>query len=221
MLCTKCKKRMAVVFMTRMEGEKTINEGLCLKCAKELGIKPVDDMMKQMGISDEELENMEEQLQELTSGENLEGFDLGGAQTSNFIQNFLGKLGNKADEPMDGAIIPIDDNKKHEKNTNQKSSSKKPVKERKFLNAYCEDLTKKAADGKIDNIIGRDQEIYRVIQILNRRTKNNPCLIGEPGVGKTAIAEGIALKIVNGDVPAKIAEKEIFLLDLTALVAGT
>ncbi len=216
MICSRCKKRPAVVFMTKMDGSQTINEGLCLTCAKELGIKQVDDLIKNMGISEEELQAMSDQMAQLMNPD--EGFDpddedadfqQGGAQTFPFLQSMFGSNRSaNGDEPSS-------DDK-------QKPKSKKDKKpKRKFLDGYCENLTKKAKDGKLDKIIGRDQEIYRVIQILNRRTKNNPCLIGEPGVGKTAIAEGIALRIASGDVPAKLADKEIHLLDLTALVAGT
>ena len=217
MLCSRCKKRTAVVFITRMEGEKTVNDGLCLMCAKELNIGPVNDLMKKFGISDEEMEQMGEQMDEMMSamgpmlegeepeeggeepGEEDENFQPGGAATfPSFMQNIMGGgPGN------------------HNKET------KKKDKKRRCLNQYCTDLTKKARDGKIDAIIGRDREIYRITQILCRRTKNNPCLIGEPGVGKTAIAEGLALRIAAGEVPTRLKNKEIFLLDLTALVAGT
>ncbi len=212
MLCSRCKRRPAVVFMTRMEGTETINEGLCLKCAKELGIKPVDDMMKQMGITDEELEDMSNQLMDIMGDED-NGFEPGGSQTFPFLQNLFGDQAAKQPENpgVPGRQNPAQPNGK----------AGKKEKKRKYLDNYCENLTQKAKDGKLDRIIGRDQEIYRVVQILNRRTKNNPCLIGEPGVGKTAIAEGIALRIAQGNVPAKLADKEIHLLDLTALVAGT
>ncbi len=215
MLCSRCKKRMAVVFVSRMDGTETKNEGLCLKCARELGIKPVNDMMDQLGVTDEDLEDMSNQLMELMpqDGEDLpegeEGFELGGAQTFPFLQNLFG--GNSASAASDA---------KTEGNKQEKDKAKKS-KKRKFLENYCTNLTQRARDGKIDNIVGRDKEIYRVVQILSRRTKNNPCLIGEPGVGKTAIAEGIALRIAQGKVPFRLSDKEIYLLDLTALVAGT
>lgn len=215
MLCSRCKKRMAVVFVSRMDGTETKNEGLCLKCARELGIKPVNDMMDQLGVTDEDLEDMSNQLMELMpqDGEDLpegeEGFELGGAQTFPFLQNLFG--GNSASAASDA---------KTEGNKQEKDKTKKS-KKRKFLENYCTNLTQRARDGKIDNIVGRDKEIYRVVQILSRRTKNNPCLIGEPGVGKTAIAEGIALRIAQGKVPFRLSDKEIYLLDLTALVAGT
>ena len=191
MLCSRCKKRMAVVFVSRMDGTETKNEGLCLKCARELGIKPVNDMMDQLGVTDEDLEDMSNQLMELMpqDGEDLpegeEGFELGGAQTFPFLQNLFG--GNSASAASDA---------KTEGNKQEKDKAKKS-KKRKFLENYCTNLTQRARDGKIDNIVGRDKEIYRVVQILSRRTKNNPCLIGEPGVGKTAIAEGIALRIAQ------------------------
>ena len=219
MLCSRCKKRMAVVFVSRMDGTETKNEGLCLKCAKELGIKPVNDMMDQLGVTDEDLENMSSQLmgfmpqdsENLPDGEEDEDFEMGGAQTFPFLQNLFGK------EPP--ASQPKESQTGENKQTQNKS--KKNAKKRKFLENYCTNLTQRAKDGKIDNIIGRDKEIYRIVQILSRRTKNNPCLIGEPGVGKTAIAEGIALRIAHGEVPFRLSDKEIYLLDLTALVAGT
>lgn len=233
MLCTRCKKRIAVLFMTRIEGENTVNEGLCVQCARELGIKPVSDLIEKMGISEEELEAMSNQLSELVeNGE--EGFDMGGAQPFPFLQGLFSgsesaKSSPKKDYPTaerSTAILPVEE-KASESRREQRggASTRRGEKEkqpkRKYLDAYCENLTHKAKSGQLDRIVGRDNEMYRVIQILNRRTKNNPCLIGEPGVGKTAIAEGIALKIAAGDVPARLLNKEIFLLDLTALVAGT
>jgi len=209
MICSRCKKRIAVIFLTRMDGSNNpVNEGLCLKCAKELGIKPVSDMMEKMGISDEEAESMSDMMM-IPEGD--EDFEAGGAQTFPFLNQLFGK--NNASD---------DDQQKSAPRKDKKSSEKgKGDQKRKFLDNYCENLSKKAREGKLDRIIGRDEEIYRVIQILNRRVKNNPCLIGEPGVGKTAVAEGIALRIASGNVPAKLADKEIMLLDLTALVAGT
>lgn len=222
MLCSRCKKRVAVVFMTRMENGKTINEGLCLQCAKELGIGPVNELMEKMGITDDEIENMNDQLMGMIdeNGEEIDpdldsddpDFVPGGAQTFPFFQNMFGKMnGASGQNPQDSA----------EKRTRRSEKKGKKEPKRKFLEAYCTDLTQKARDGQLDNIIGRDEEIYRVVQILNRRTKNNPCLIGEPGVGKTAIAEGIAQRIAAGRVPLKLKDKEIHLLDMTALVAGT
>ena len=222
MLCSRCKKRVAVVFMTRMENGKTINEGLCLQCAKELGIGPVNELMEKMGITDDEIENMNDQLMgmmdedgeeiDLDSDSDDSDFVPGGAQTFPFLQNMFGKMNGAAGQnPQETP----------EKKTRRPDKREKKAPKRKFLEAYCTDLTKKARDGQLDRIIGRDEEIYRVVQILNRRTKNNPCLIGEPGVGKTAIAEGIAQQIASGTVPLKLKDKEIHLLDMTALVAGT
>lgn len=219
MMCSRCKKRMAVIFMTRMEAGQTINEGICLKCAKEMGLKPVDELMNKMGISDEELESMSDQMMDMF-GE--DGFEMGGAQALPFLQNIFGGAAENALVPQeqstssDEPIAPAHNAPKQERK--QKGA---PEKKFKHLDAYCENLSRKAAQGKLDRVIGRDREIYRVIQILNRRTKNNPCLIGEPGVGKTAVAEGIAQRLVNGEVPMRLADKELYLLDLTALVAGT
>mgnify|MGYP002265036735 FL=1 len=221
MLCSRCKKRVAVVFMTRMENGKTINEGLCLQCAKELGIGPVNELMEKMGITDDEIENMNDQLMgmmdedgeeiDLDSDSDDSDFVPGGAQTFPFLQNMFGKMNGAAGQnPQETP----------EKKTRRPDKREKKAPKRKFLEAYCTDLTQKARDGQLDRIIGRDEEIYRVVQILNRRTKNNPCLIGEPGVGKTAIAEGIAQRIASGTVPLKLKDKEIHLLDMTALVAG-
>ena len=211
MLCSRCKKRMAVVFVSRMEGDKTVNEGLCLQCAKELGIKPVEDLMNKMGISGDELDAINEQMMESLDGDGENGFELGGAQAFPFLNNIFGAPMAEGSEPSEE--MPPKPRKK--------SAQKSQPQEKKYLNAYCENLTEKAARGGFDPIIGRDKEIGRVIQILNRRTKNNPCLIGEPGVGKTAIAEGIAQRIASKDVPLKLMDKEVWMLDLTALVAGT
>ena len=208
MLCSRCKKNIAVVFMSRIENGETINEGLCLKCAKELNIPQVAQIMDNMGISDDDLENVTNELMEYIDGES---FEPGGAETMPFLQNLFG---GAVPEKMNGSdAAGAKKNKDKGKNGREKK--------RKFLDTYCTNLTRQAAEGKLDNIIGRDKEIYRVEQILSRRTKNNPCLIGEPGVGKTAIAEGIAQKIASGDVPFRLADKELYLLDLTALVAGT
>ena len=203
---------MAVVFVSRMEGDKTYNEGLCLQCAKELGIKPVEDLMTKMGITGDELDALNEQLMNPEEMDD-ESFEMGGAAPLPFLNSIFG--GAPSEEGGEAAG----------KGTEQKKGGAKQQKgkapERKFLNLYCEDLTAKARRGGFDPIIGRNREIDRVIQILCRRTKNNPCLIGEPGVGKTAIAEGIAQRIAAGNVAAKLADKELWLLDLTALVAGT
>lgn len=222
-LCSRCGERPAVVFIQKMEGDEVIPEGLCIQCAKEMNIGPIRQMIDKLGISDEELEQASEQMSQFM--ENMDDFDFGdlgsmfdpdnaeGAQTLPFANMFGGSSNENKEESKDA---PKD--KKGKKN---KRSKKAQDDSRKFLNNYCNNLTKKAKNGKIDNIIGRETEISRAIQILCRRTKNNPCLIGEPGVGKTAIAEGLAIKIAKGEVPARLADKEIYLLDLTALVAGT
>lgn len=203
---------MAVVFVSRMEGDKTYNEGLCLQCAKELGIKPVEDLMTKMGITGDELDALNEQLMNPEEMDD-ESFEMGGAAPLPFLNSIFG--GAPSEEGGEAAG----------RGTEQKKGGAKQQKgkapERKFLNLYCEDLTAKARRGGFDPIVGRNREIDRVIQILCRRTKNNPCLIGEPGVGKTAIAEGIAQRIAAGNIAAKLADKELWLLDLTALVAGT
>ncbi|HIW73578.1 MAG TPA: ATP-dependent Clp protease ATP-binding subunit [Firmicutes bacterium] len=221
MLCSRCKKRTAVVFITRMEGDKPINDGLCLVCAKELGIKPVDDLLDKFGITDEDVEQMDQQLGELMNpGEDGEdAFTPGGAATFPFLQNLFGNMHNGAGG-TNGAAAGNGAGPSTGSPASDKAGRKKE-KKRKFIGAYCTDLTAKARRGELDRIIGRDREIFRVIQILSRRTKNNPCLIGEPGVGKTAIAEGLALRIAEGNVPPRLLDKEIQLLDLTALVAGT
>ena len=214
MLCSRCKKRLAVIYMTRMENGQTVSEGLCLPCAKELGLKPVDDLMNKMGLSEEDLDKMSDQMMEVMGDmeeDGEDGFEKGGAMPFPFMQNLFGGLMNREKESAEGEGNPPPKKEKPEKGAPKY----------KYLENYCENLTRKAREGKMDAIIGREKEIYRVVQILNRRTKNNPCLIGEPGVGKTAIAEGIAQRIVEGKVPAKIAQKEVYMLDLTGLVAGT
>ena len=218
-LCSRCKKNIATVFITRMEGDKTVNEGLCLKCAKSLGLPQVNEMMQRMGITDEDLDNLNnEMMQAMDSIENVE--DLPGGEddeeagkTATFP--FLNRLFNNGGELAPKEDVPTEDGSRREKKEG------KPNGKRKFLEGYCISLNRKAKEGKLDPVIGRAEEIERVIQILNRRQKNNPCLIGEPGVGKTAIAEGLAQRIAAGDVPYKLRDKEVFLLDLTALVAGT
>ena len=218
LMCSRCKKRPAVVFISQMNAgdpNQKHNEGLCLVCAKELGISQVDDYIKSMGISEDEIQAMSEQLMELTDGND---FELGGSGT---MPSFLSSLfGGAPGEPQDNGISaePIKNRGAAPKNSDAKGDKKKKL---KFLTNYCTNLTERAREGKLDNIVGRDKEISRVIHILSRRQKNNPCLIGEPGVGKTAVAEGIAQKIVSGDVPFHIKDKELYLLDLTALVAGT
>ncbi len=213
-LCSRCKKRPAMFFVTKVEGEKTTQEGLCIKCALEMNIGPVKQMMQSMGISEDELDDVSEQFEAMFGEDG--GFEPGGAGTMPFLQNFAEMNGENLPEQTAQETSTSEKKKKWGKK-NKDDATKK----RKFLDQYCTDLTAKARAGRIDRIIGRDNEIYRAVQILCRRTKNNPCLIGEPGVGKTAIAEGLALRIAAGDVPAKLRDKEIHLLDLTALVAGT
>ena len=217
MICSKCKKRPAVIFVSRVDGDKTTQEGYCIKCATELNIGPIKQMMQSMGITEDDIEAVSEQFGDMM--ENMDDFQLGGAGTMPFMQNFLNN--NSMDTNSSPVEEQIEEEEEEKEDNKGKKKKKKHKTKRKFLNSYCTDLTAKARDGKIDRIIGRETEIYRVTQILCRRTKNNPCLIGEPGVGKTAIAEGLALKIAAGDVPARIADKEIHLLDLTSLVAGT
>ena len=225
-MCSRCHKNVAVIFITKLEGGETKNEGLCLKCARELGIKPIDDMMKKMGISDEDLDNLTNEMMSAFGGaEGMEGLvaqpgdpdgeeDDGRTATFPFLNQLFGGNGGQNGQPNPGG-----DPNRGDK-TAQNGKGERPAK-RKFLENYCISLTKRAQEGKLDKLIGRDRELERVIQILNRRQKNNPCLIGEPGVGKTAIAEGLAMKIAKGDVPYKLQDKEVYLLDLTALVAGT
>lgn len=211
MMCSRCKKRPAVVFISQMnmkDPSAKRNEGLCLVCAKELGISQVDEYMKQMGITEEEVQAMSDELMNLTDGDD---FEMGGSNTMpNFLSNLFG-----------GAVNPGHGENPFASKPRDKQQKKDKKKELKFLNNFCTNLTERAREGKLDNIIGRERECDRVIQILSRRQKNNPCLIGEPGVGKTAIAEGIAQRIVAGNVPYHLQGKEIYLLDLTALVAGT
>ena len=225
-LCSRCKKNIAVVFITRQENGQNVNEGLCLKCAKNLGLPQVDEMMRRMGITDEDLDNISNEMMGAFGGvENLEGLtdaddpdadnedEDGKTATFPFLSRFFG--GNPAANDAQ--------NGNETEQTQSPRSNKKVEKgsKHKFLDSYCINLSQRARDGKLDAVIGREEEIERVIQILNRRQKNNPCLIGEPGVGKTAIAEGLAQRIVAGDVPFKLRSKEVYLLDLTALVAGT
>ena len=221
-LCSRCKKNIATVFITRMEGDKTVNEGLCLKCAKNLGLPQVNDMMQRMGITDDDLDNLNnEMMQAMDSIENAEELPGGdtdeedAGKTATFP--FLNRLFNNGGEPP----APTGETSTDDHADRREKREGKPSGKRKFLEGYCISLNRKAKEGKLDPVIGRAEEIERVIQILNRRQKNNPCLIGEPGVGKTAIAEGLAQRIVAGNVPYKLREKEVYLLDLTALVAGT
>ena len=221
-LCSKCKMRPAIIFMTKMDGDKkSDSEGLCLKCAME-STGPIKQMMENMGITEDDVDEMSEQFGAMMGmGEDGEGFEPGGIPTFPFIQGMMGMNPNANKEDEGITSDSADKDKKNEKGKKGRQKGEKNDKKRKFLPLYCTNLTQRARDGKLDRIIGRDNEIYRTIQILCRRSKNNPCLIGEPGVGKTAIAEGLALKIASGDVPAKLANKEIHLLDLTSLVAGT
>ena len=223
-LCSRCKKNVAVVFISKLDGDKTINEGLCLKCAKDLGLPQVDDMMKRMGISDEDLETLNNEMMQAMNGvENIE--DLPGGDEDDGEEEegktatfpFLNRLFSGSDAQKGGESEDCSASRdRREKDRKDPKNGK-----RKYLENYCISLTQKAKDGKRDPVIGRAQEIERVVQILNRRQKNNPCLIGEPGVGKTAIAEGLAQRIADGNVPFKLRDKEVYLLDLTALVAGT
>ena len=223
MVCIRCQKRPAIIFIQRMENGQMKQEGYCLHCARELHIKPVDDLMKQFGMSEQDLDNMENRMESMME-------ELGDSNPLSMLMNMSG-AGEDADaENMDEDLVPGSnatfplgftgtEKQDGEKKTDRKNGKKPP--KRKFLDTYCENLTRKAREGKLDDIIGRDREIYRTIQILSRRQKNNPCLIGEAGVGKTAIAEGIAERIAKGQVPIGLRDKEIFLLDLTSLVAGT
>ncbi len=228
MLCSRCKKRSAVIFVTKIENNETVNEGLCIKCAKELGIKPISQMIDQMGISDEELDDMCEQMNGMMgdgdgfSTPSFDGFEEGGAQSMNLFQKLMSNLTGGMQPPgQTSDSAPSSDSKEEGKKKEKKNKKQPEGPKHKYLDAFCQNLTEKARNGATDPVIGRENEILRVLQILNRRTKNNPCLIGEPGVGKTAIAEGIAQRIVTGNAPAKIARKEVWLLDLTALIAGT
>ena len=220
MLCSRCHKRPAVVFIASSV-DSSQSQGLCLVCAKELGIKPVNDLMEKMGITDEQMEAMESELNELMNldpaGGNEDGessFTPGGAATFPFLQSIFSSGPQPGQQNNPGQAKQPEASPKGKRGENRKTK-------RKHIEAYCTNLTGRAKAGEIDRIIGRDREISRVIQILSRRTKNNPCLIGEPGVGKTAVAEGLALRIAEGSVPARLKKKEIHLLDLTALVAGT
>ena len=226
-LCSKCNKRPAVVFISDANNPQNKPNGLCILCAKEAGIKPIDDMLKSMNISDENIEEISEHMNEMMGGmspeeliamaseeigdmEGMDDFESGGAPAfPSFLSQIFG--GNNAEKNEDA------DKSENDK----KKSDKKKKGKKKFLDMYCTNLTQRAREGKIDAIVGRDEELYRTIQILSRRSKNNPCLIGEPGVGKTAIVEGLAMKIASGEAPARLLDQEIWLLDLTGLVAGT
>ena len=224
-LCSRCGKNVAVVFITKIENGQSKNEGLCLKCARELHIKPVDDVLEKMGISDDDLDNLSGEMMSAMNGvEDLlamdgeeQGEDDGKTATFPFLSRLFGGSAGQNNAP-NGSEPPFgsfQNDRPHAENPAP------PKGKRKFLDNYCIDLTQRAREGKLDSMIGREEELERVIQILNRRQKNNPCLIGEPGVGKTAIAEGLAQRIAMGNVPYKLRDKQVFLLDLTALVAGT
>ena len=218
-LCSRCKKNVAVIFITKIENGVSTNEGLCLKCAKELGIKQVDDMVKQMGISDEDIENMSGEMMSLMGGNPDED---GGEDDELDSQTATFPFLNKLFGGLTGRNNPNNQPAQQEPPKSEPGAPTKPAKKKhKFLDTYCLNLTERARAGQLDRIVGREVETDRVIQILNRRQKNNPCLIGEPGVGKTAIAEGLAQKIAAGEVPFKLLDKEVFLLDMTAMVAGT
>ena len=240
MKCNRCKKRMAVVFITTMQGEEKHNEGLCLICAKELGVPQVSEYMKQMGISEDDIEEsykaifgddelfaLDDDEYEDDADESVDAFKPGGAGTMpKFLQNLFNDFRESSSSviPESGNIPPANSVTGREKVPKENKKTKKSGKEdkkRKFLDTFCTNITTKAKKGELDRIIGREKEIERVIQILSRRTKNNPCLIGEPGVGKTAIAEGIAQRLVAGEVPFRLQKKEVYLLDLTVLIAGT
>ncbi|MBQ4624886.1 MAG: ATP-dependent Clp protease ATP-binding subunit, partial [Clostridia bacterium] len=224
-ICSRCKKNIAVLFVTKIENGVTTQEGLCLKCAKELGLKPVEDIIARMGLSDDEIENINNDMMEslgsaediadlITSGGEDNTSEDGTRNTATFP--FLDKLfGAHGSDGMPANPPPPPPKRDGSGEKNQKAPK------HKFLDQFCTNLNEKAKAGKIDNIVGRATEIERVIQILNRRQKSNPCLIGEPGVGKTAIAEGLAARIVEGNVPIKLREKEVWQLDMTAVVAGT
>jgi len=224
MICSRCKKRPAVIFISKIVDGKTVPEGLCINCAMEMNIGPIKQMMEQMGITEEDVDSISEQFSNMFPDTDGDGsFEPGGSPTMPFLQGLFGDMQNGLsvrNENKAEAVKSETDSTADGKKQGRKSKREKE-KKKKILSLYCTDLTAKARDGKIDNIIGRDKELSRVIQILCRRSKNNPCLIGEPGVGKTAIAEALAQKIAEGKVPAKLADKEIHLLDLTALVAGT
>ena len=226
-MCTRCKKRVAVVFISKIEKGETVNEGLCLKCAKEIGLPQVGEMMRRMGITDEDLDMINDEMMSAFGGaESMEGMipkeedddsgenEDGKTATFPFLNRLFGG-GSSSDTPAPAA----GENTGRSHETKERKSDKPP--KRKYLDSYCINLTERARSGKLDHLVGREQEIERVVQILNRRQKNNPCLIGEPGVGKTAIAEGLAQRIANREVPFKLRDKEVYLLDLTALVAGT
>ena len=224
-MCSRCGKNVAVIFITKIDPnhpEISLQEGLCLKCARTLGIKPLDQMMDQMGMNDETLEMLSSEINSL---DDLKDLILAGApdmeDEDTDDEDEEGEEDGAHGETDEESAFPFPFFRTEKKNNTSSHKKEKDKKKRKYLDMYCDDLTAKAQDGRLDRIIGREQETDRVIQILNRRQKNNPCLIGEPGVGKTAVAEGLAIRIAAGNVPYKLRDKEVHLLDLTALVAGT
>ena len=219
-LCTKCKKNIAVVFITKMENGVTLNEGYCLKCARSLGIPQIDQAVKQMGFSEEDLDNLSDEMSSMFAQIDPSEADDDEMDSQTATFPLLNQLFGGISQPKPAEDLPAERTEPTDKNEGGEKHKKK-IKKHKFLDSYCMNLTSRAKEGKLDKVIGRDVETERVVQILNRRQKNNPCLIGEPGVGKTAIAEGLAQRIAAGDVPYKLRDKEVFLLDLTALVAGT
>ena len=228
-LCSRCNKNMAVIFISKIENGETKNEGLCLKCARELHIKPVDDIMSKMGISDEELDSITSEMSAVIGGNDeaidsdsteVNEDDAGKTATFPYLNRLFGS--ESMFNPMNSSYPqPQQPHESHSAKSETREQPTRTSTKLKFLNNYCINLSERASEGKLDNMIGREEELERVIQILNRRQKNNPCLIGEPGVGKTAIAEGLAQRISDGNVPYKLRDKEVMLLDLTALVAGT
>ncbi|HPZ00884.1 MAG TPA: AAA family ATPase, partial [Clostridiales bacterium] len=236
-LCTRCKQNPAVVFVSRVDDDKSEPIGHCIKCAAEMNIGPVKQMLDRMGISEDDLDKVSDQMNALLGFNSDEDFEEGGAPSMLSLENMLSSMGADNMEEMMNAMMNPDREDTYEVEEaeaeaptqegekrirrHRKHGTKGQQKRRKFLGLYATDLTQKAREGQMDRIIGRDREVERAIQILCRRSKNNPCLIGEPGVGKTAIAEGLAMRIAEGQVPAKLQDKEIHLLDLTASVAGT
>lgn len=219
LICTRCKQRPAVFFFNRSDGGKNITDGLCVRCARQAGIPQLSEMLDKLGISEEDMDTISEQIAQMFSNE--KGFEPGGAMAA-FPTFLMGNIPPFSAQEEKKSLPSTQHEKAQENEKKGKESEKtKPRPKRKFLDSYCENLTDKAAEGKLDCVVGRSREIYRVMQILNRRQKNNPCLIGEPGVGKTAIAEGLALRIAAGDVPSRLRGRELYMLDLTSLVAGT